>query len=247
MVACKEGAGSSWFMQFASVCKSSWFLNVLNCAWGLSFIYLEMIFFIESQHSATQFIHQISPGLWDGKPGCPSYRSTLERWAQTAVHMLCMDNHGHLHAMCVCVSTSEKCEGRMMVHAHRVHILHKYVNIHVLGLRTLNKERKRERESTTSPIFFCHHSFVRSTERPMVRPCESTWRLQYDFLCLAAFSSFSLANCWTRNDTVKSLSLSQLSPKVGQSNISIHIIFSLQQMLDSARFCCQEKTGKYQR
>jgi hypothetical protein len=62
-----------------------------------------MIFFIESQHSATQFIHQISPGLWDGKPGCPSYRSTLERWAQTAVHMLCMDNHGHLHAMCVCV------------------------------------------------------------------------------------------------------------------------------------------------
>ena len=108
-------------------------------------------------------------------------------------------------------------------------------------------KRERERESTTSPIFFCHHSFVRSTERPMVRPCESTWRLQYDFLCLAAFSSFSLANCWTRNDTVKSLSLSQLSPKVGQSNISIHIIFSLQQMLDSARFCCQEKTGKYQR
>lgn len=104
---------------------------------------MEMIFFIESQHSATQFIHQISPGLWDGKPGCPSYRSTLERWAQTAVHMLCMDNHGHLLAMCVCVSTSEKCEGRMMVHAHRVHILHKYVNIHVLGLRTLNKERER--------------------------------------------------------------------------------------------------------
>ena len=45
--------------------------------------------------------------------------------------------------VCVCVSTSEKCEGRMMVHAHRVHILHKYVNIHVLGLRTLNKERER--------------------------------------------------------------------------------------------------------
>ena len=132
--------------------------------------------------------------------------------------------------VCVCVSTSEKCEGRMMVHAHRVHISHKYVNIHVLGLRTLNKERKRERESTTFPIFFCHHSFVRSTERPMVRPCESTWRLQYDFLCLAAFGSFSLANCWTRNDTVFEPTVPQSRPK---QHINTHHIF----FAANARFC----------